>query len=117
MSDPPVPGGGDAYARGAEAGEIRERLASHDRHFASINGSLAKVATEMHDMTLAVQRLGDQAEAGNRSAAATAQAVRDAQAARLARSAEVWSPWQKTFAVLAAVATAVALFIALRALG
>lgn len=49
----------DAYERGSAAGKINERLASHDKHFATINGSLDKIGSEMHSMHLALQSLRD----------------------------------------------------------
>ena len=49
----------EAYERGAVAGEISARLAGHDKHFATINGNLVDMTKEIHDLTLAVQRMGD----------------------------------------------------------
>jgi len=102
----------DAYERGHLAGEIAARLAGHDKHFASINGSLADLATEMHELTLAVQRLGDQAISRDATVVTTAAALRDADEARRSKTEQSWSPVAKAFAVLAAVATAVSLYLA-----
>lgn len=102
-----------AYDRGVVAGEIAARLAGHDKHFASINGSLAKIAEEMHGLRLAVQRLGDQAEANAATVLTTAKALKEAEEARRDKSDQSWSPWQKLFAglgALAALAGIVALF-------
>jgi hypothetical protein len=44
----------DEYGRGVEAGGILERLKGHDEHFNKINGHLADLATEMHELTRAV---------------------------------------------------------------
>jgi hypothetical protein len=96
----------DSYDRGHAAGEIAARLAGHDKHFAAINGSLADLATEMHSLTLAVQRLGDQSVARDATTLATAAALREAEEARRSKSDTSWSPWAKVFATIAAVAAA-----------
>lgn len=56
-----------SYDRGVEAGKVLSRLDAHDTHFTRINGSIdksaeeaAKVAKELHGLTLAVQHLEDQ---------------------------------------------------------
>lgn len=82
----------DAYERGEVAGQIAARLAGHDKHFAAINGSLAKLATEMHELTLAVQRLGDQAVSRDATVITTAAALKEAEAARRDRADRSWSP-------------------------
>jgi hypothetical protein len=86
-----------AYRRGVEAGEVEARLASHDRHFAGINGSLADIAREMQQLALAVQRLGDQALARDSVALAITSALKE-------RSERAWSPFVRMFAVIAALA-------------
>jgi hypothetical protein len=106
---------GDAYDRGHTAGEIAARLAGHDKHFATINGSLAEVAREMHSLTLAVQRLGDQAVSRDATVITTAAALKDAEAARRDNSEHAWSPIARLLAVLgglAAVATVFGLYLA-----
>jgi hypothetical protein len=102
------------YDRGHMAGGIAERLASHDRHFESINGSLSDLASEMHELTLAVQRLGDQADAAAKTVVTTASALKDAEEARRGRSEQSWSPIQKFLALLAAAVALGGLFLALR---
>ena len=112
-----MPGPDDAYDRGHTAGGIAERLASHDRHFKAINGSLADIAKEMHALTLAVQRLGDQAVARDATVVTTAAALRDADEARRAQADRSWSPYARAIAVvgaLAALASIVGLYLALR---
>jgi len=103
----------DAYDRGVVAGEIAARLTGHDKHFESINGSLGKIALEMHELNMSVQRLGDQADANSKTVITTAAALKDAEEARRDKSDQSWSPWTKGFAVLAAVATLVSLYLAL----
>ncbi|HEY9411110.1 MAG TPA: hypothetical protein VIP77_16140 [Jiangellaceae bacterium] len=103
----------DAYDRGAAAGRIDARLAGHDKHFESINGSLADMVREMHELTLAVQRLGDQAVSRDATVVTTAAALKDAEEARRGKAEQSWSPWEKVFAVLAALAAAVGIYLAL----
>jgi hypothetical protein len=91
----------DAYERGHLAGEIAARLAGHDRHFAAINGSLEKIAQNQAAQTLAIQQLADQAKADAVTRVATATALKDAEEARRAANDQHWSPFAKTFAVIA----------------
>lgn len=108
------------YDRGHKAGGIDERLAGHDRHFAAINGSIGKLAEELHLMVLAVQRLGDQAVADAKTRISTAEAVEKARkeaasaleserVVRRERADQSWSPWAKTLALLGGLATLVSL--------
>jgi hypothetical protein len=99
----------EAFDRGAAAGEISARLRSHDEHFAKINGSLDRVAEEMHGLKLAVQRLGDQAVSRDATVLTTAAALKDAEEARRDKTEQAWSPVAKAFAVIAAVATVIGL--------
>ncbi len=100
-----------AYDRGVAAGEIAARLAGHDKHFAAINGSLADVAREMHALTLAVQRLGDQAVSRDATVVTTAAALKDAEDARRSKSETSWSPFARGIAVVATLATVAGLFL------
>jgi len=102
----------DAYDRGHLAGEINARLAGHDQHFASINGSLADIANEMHGLKLAVQRLGDQAASDATTRISTAAALKDAEEARRAKTDQSWSPWAKLIAVILALVAVVSLYVA-----
>lgn len=99
----------DAYERGHLAGEIAARLAGHDQHFADINGSIAALASEMHQLTLAVQRLGDQAVSRDATVVTTAAALKDAEDARRSKDDHSWSP-------LTRVATALGALVALATL-
>ena len=110
MNEPPE----DAYERGHIAGEIAARLAGHDKHFADINGSIEKLATRMHENTMAVQRLADQQVARDATVLTTAAALKDAEEARRDKTEQSWSPLTRAFAVLAAIATAVGLYLAIR---
>jgi hypothetical protein len=82
----------EAYERGAVAGAIDARLAGHDRHFREINGQLARIADEMHETRLAVQRLADAASADRSTVVTTAAALKSADDARRDKSETAWSP-------------------------
>lgn len=114
LAAPAVSEPGDPYARGHIAGEIAARLSAHDRDFDAINGSIGDLATEMHLLTLAVQRLGDQAMAREATVLTTAAALKDSEEARRDKSDQSWSPWTRVFAVLAAIATAAGLYVLLK---
>jgi hypothetical protein len=102
------------YDRGVIAGGIETRLAGHDRHFEAINGSIARVADELHELKLAMQRLADQAVARDATVITTAAALKDADEVRRHTADQRWSPWQKAFAVIAAIGVLASLYFALR---
>ncbi|MFC5268475.1 hypothetical protein ACFPJ1_40755 [Kribbella qitaiheensis] len=106
----------EAYERGTVAGKIDARLAGHDKHFATINGSLADVAKELHDLKLAVQRLGDQAVSRDATVVTTAAALKDAEDARRSKTESAWSPVAKAIAIggVALVAIGTVLTVLLR---
>jgi hypothetical protein len=104
----------ESYDRGHAAGEIAARLAGHDQHFTAINGSLADFAREMHDLTLAVQRLSDQAVSRDATVIATAAALKDAEDARRDRSERSWSPLARFSLAIAAVGALVGIYFAVR---
>jgi hypothetical protein len=99
-----------------DAGRIDARLGQMDRHFAAINGSVADTARELRQLTLAVQRLGDQAEASAATVIATAKALKEADEARRDKQESAWSPMQRALAVLAGLGVLVTLIISIRAL-
>ena len=101
------------FDRGHVAGQIEARLAGHDRHFAAINGSLGRIAEEIAQMTLALQRLGDQAVSRDATVLTTASALKDAEEARRDKSQQTWTPWTRVFAVIAALATGLSIWLAL----
>ena len=106
-----------AYDRGVTAGEISARLSGHDEHLAAINGSLERVADELHGLKLAVQRLADQAVARDATVVTTAKALKDAEDARRNTAEQRWSPVAKVFAALgalAAIAAVVGVILLLR---
>ena len=110
MSEHPESG----YSQGLAAGRIAERLDGHDRHFEMINGSIRDLVGEMHALVLAVQRLGQAAEADRATVITTAEALEKQERQRRDQSVQRWSPMAKTLAVigvLAAVAAAVAAIV------
>jgi len=106
----------DAYQRGHLAGEaagqIAARLDDHDKHFASINGQLAKIGEEIHAMVLGVQRLGDQAVARDATVLTTAAALKDAEEARRDKSELAWSPVAKALTAISGVVAVLLLLLA-----
>jgi hypothetical protein len=102
------------YDRGVTAGAIETRLAGHDKHFEALNGSLARVADELHGLKLAMQRLADQAVARDATVITTAAALKDADEARRRAADQRWSPWQKAFAVIATLGVVAGLYFTLR---
>jgi hypothetical protein len=110
MGTAPDPG----YDAGVLAGRIEQRLTEHDRHFATINGSMGRLADEMHGLTLAVQRLADSAAADRATVITTAAALKDAEEARRSITESRWSPMARLIAVivcLAAVASVIVLIL------
>jgi hypothetical protein len=93
------------YERGVSAGAIAERLAAHEGRLNKINGSQERTVEALEGLTLAVQHLSDQADAAATTAVTTAKALKDADDARRGKAEQTWSPFQKTFAVLAAIAS------------
>jgi hypothetical protein len=96
----------EAFERGAAAGEIAARLAGHDEHFAKINGSIGDMATELHAVALAVQRLGDQAISRDATVVTTAAALKDAEEARRDKTEQRWSPLTRLSVVVGTIAAA-----------
>lgn len=105
--------GQDAYERGHLAGEIAARLAGHDQHFAAINGHLADLVSGQEAVRLAVQRLADQAVSRDATVVTTAAALKDAEDARRSKGEQTWTPWQRIFGVVAAVAAGVVIWATL----
>lgn len=106
--------GGAEYERGVVAGEIAARLADHDQHLAKINGSMNDVARALHALTLAVQRLGDQADASAKTVIATAAALEKADAARRAQSETSWSPLTRIGVAVSIIVALIGAYLALR---
>jgi len=90
-----------------EHGKIDERLASHDKHFERINGSLADVAKNLASLNLGIQRLIDSAQADRATVLTAAKALKDADEARRDKGDARWSPVQRLAAVLGGMAAVV----------
>jgi hypothetical protein len=99
------------FDRGHTAGEIAARLEGHDRHFQTINGSLERIAGSLEQQTLAIQRLGDQAESAAKTVITTASALKDAEDVRRSKTEQSWSPVQKALAVIGAFVTVTGLIV------
>ena len=103
------------YDRGVAAGEIAARLAGHDEHFASINGSLGDLAGEMRGVKLALQRLADRAAADRATARAAATAARELDEARRNAADAKWLPMSRLLLaalILLALAAVAAVVVA-----
>jgi hypothetical protein len=108
-----MPDDHEEYDRGHVAGGIDARLAGHDRHFEAINGNIARVGDELHEMKMAVQRLADQAVARDATVVTTAAALKDAEDARRDKSEQTWSPIAKLLAILGSITTVVAVAVSI----
>jgi len=98
----------EAYDRGVTAGQIDQRLKEHDQHLNRINGSMEKVATNLGELTMQIQRLADAAEADRRTVVVTAAALKEA-------TEKTWSPlarWGVAAGIIAAVGTVLAIVLA-----
>lgn len=100
-----------SYDKGLEAGKVLQRLEGHDRHFERINGSLESVATELREVKLALQRLGDQAVSRDATVITTAAALKDADQARRDQSERAWTPLSRAYLILGVVGAAVGLLV------
>jgi hypothetical protein len=89
-------------------------LAGHDEHFAKINGSIGNMTDEMHNLTLAVQRLGDQAVSRDATVVTTAAALKDAEDARRSKSEQGWTPVQRIIALVALAESVLVIYGLLR---
>jgi hypothetical protein len=105
----------ESHDRGFAAGEIAARLAGHDERLAKINGSMNEVAEALQSLTLAVQRLGDQAVARDATVVTTAKALKEAEEARRDKTEQSWTPLTRTIALMAGVATVVVTLLAIAA--
>jgi hypothetical protein len=92
------------YDRGIEAGKIEQRLDGHDKHFEAINGSLEKVASNLADLNLGIQRLVDSGQADRATVLTTAAALKAADDARRDKGEQRWTPFQRGLAAIAGLA-------------
>jgi chromosome segregation ATPase len=116
----------EAYDRGTVAGEIGARLAGHDKHFARINGSLERVATELHEINLNIQKLSDKTEARDQrledqaaareaTAKIAATALEKAEQARRAKSESAWTPFARLAVAISTIAGVIGIALAIYA--
>ena len=78
----------DAYDRGHTAGRIEARLAGHDDHFRSLNGTTSQLVGKVDGLLSLVQRLGDQAIADAATRVQLAEALAKADDSRRIIDAE-----------------------------
>lgn len=107
---------GDEFRRGRAQGQTDATLTEHSAHLARINGSMERVAGEIHELVLGVQRLADAADADRKTAISLAAALEKADAARRISSETHWSPMARTLTVIVAVAVVAGVVIAWAAL-
>lgn len=69
---------------------------------------------EMHNLTLAVQRLGDQAVSRDATVVTTAAALKDAEDARRSKSEQGWTPVQRIIALVALAESVLVIYGLLR---
>ena len=93
-----------AYGRGHLQGEIAARLAQHDVHFADINGSIARLVTEMHAQNELLRDVITASKLRDEKTLATALALRETDEARRAAEAKRWQSSQRIFALFASAA-------------
>jgi len=114
-----------ALERGRRVGQVDAALSEHDERLDKINGSMERLANEMGEVKLAVQRLGDDARSAATTVLATAKALkeeRDATAealrARTERADQRWTPAMRFGALAGSAATvlgvAIAVYLALK---
>ena len=104
----------EAFARGVTAGEVAEQLRRHDTHFSQINGSIDRTAAALEGLRLDVQGLRDQMKADQKTVVVTAQALKDEGQARRDKSDTNWVPVARLFAVVAAIGTALGIYLTAR---
>ena len=104
----------EAFARGRDAGKVDQRLGDHDVHFSAINGSIARLATNVADLALSVQRLIDKFDASEKTVIATASALEKADVARRAKSDQSWSPLARWGTAVGIVVALISLYFLLR---
>ncbi len=102
------------YSRGREAGTTETRLEGHDDRLNAINGNISRFAEEMADVKLLLQSVKDTVRSGTEAALATAAALDKAESARLKKAEESWDPMTKLFAIVAAISSAVAIYLGVR---
>lgn len=106
----------EAFERGVTAGEIATRLADHDQHLQKINGSMDRVADELHEMNLVLQEIKQQRTADAATVLTTAAALEKAEQARRDRSESRWTPLGRLAVVVSVLVGAVGIVAGIYAL-
>lgn len=113
----------DEYNRG----KVDATLSEHAQHLVKINGSIDRFAGvvaeltlatkgSLAELTLAIQRLTDAADADRATVITTAKALEKAEAARRAKSAQGWTPFQRGLAVIGGLAAIAGIILTVLAL-
>jgi len=110
----------ESYIRGREAGAVDTRLEQHEERLHTLNGHLADVGEELRKVGLTLQSISDKIDAAAAKALATAEALADASTARRESDREAkekeegkWSPLQKVFGTIGAIAALMAALAAI----
>lgn len=105
-----MPMGEDApispYERGIIIGRIGARLTQHDEALKRVDEIVTENSRQLRDLVIAVTHLTDRFGAHEEAARQTREALAE-------RSARVWSPWARMFAVIAAVASVASIAVVL----
>lgn len=113
MSDSETP-----YERGHRQGSIDALLTEHGLHLSSINGSMDKTADKIGDLVQALNEVAgtqraiiDRLDAAEATRIATAAALKEQEEARRDKSADAWTPLQRTIAVIGVIGVIGALVV------
>jgi len=69
------------------------------------------MADELTAIRLAIQKLGDQAEARDKTVVATAVALKEAEDVRRSKTEEGWAPWTRVAAVIGGIGVLLGLIL------
>lgn len=114
FTDPLTEAFGRGHSEGYSAGKIDARLSSHDSQFADLKVTLPKVGVELRDLTLAVQRLGDEAKSRDATVLTTAAALKEAKDTADSQSNTAWTPFARFFVAGSTAAALLGLYLAIR---
>jgi hypothetical protein len=85
-------------------GRVDATLDDHSAHLRKINGSIDRFADVVEKLTLAVQRLGDAADADRQTVKVTAEALEKQDQTRRDKGDAHWTPFQRGIAAITGAA-------------